>query len=383
MKKPINIFQFIACIYILSACKLYSQIAETEQQVLFSNSIISLHEYYERLENLESGMDKIQNLKERDSSLIRRILRELLLMIPYKTKLIIQDETNADSLDGELILNIDHSWFVFRLEELYKGDGSERLSFQVLLNQVKSAKETAGRLIENGNPMFPKNYMPAINEIKSRKEFQPHTEKENQNLLTEFFRWLAEQIEKFLKNLIPEGITPSESVPLQPYDLSGIGNFVVFLFYIIGGILLLFTVYRLYKLYRNRKKESGEDADDVLLPILEPGEPSEPDYHQEKASQYELSGDYRKALRHQLLSVLLYLDKKNIVRLLLYRTNTEYLLSIQDMQDLIHKDQLLKHLNLLFYHFDRAWWGLKTIDSGLYDLCKESANRIRSEFKNN
>ncbi len=381
MKISVNIFLFIASIYILSAGKLYSQITETEKQVLFSNSVISLHEYYERLEYLESGMDNIQNLKERDSSLIRGKLRELLLTIPFKARLIIQDEAHADSSDSELILSIDHGWFISRLEELYKGDGSERLSFQVLLNQVKSAKKITGRLIENGNPKFPKNYIPAINEIKSRKEFQPHTEKENRNLLTEFFRWLAEQIEKFLKNLIPEGITPSESAPLQPYDLSGIGNFVVFLFYIIGGILLAFTAYRLYKLYRNRKKESGEDADDVLLPILEPGEPAEPDYHQEKASQYELSGDYRKALRHQLLSVLLYLDKINIVRLLLYRTNTEYLVSIQDMQDLIQKDQLLKYLNLLFYHFDRVWWGFKTIDSRLYDICKESANRIRSEFK--
>lgn len=355
-----------------------AQMTETEKQLLLGRNEITLNEYYERLYYLQSRLNSLISEGKTDTAKIRSQLRSLIAFLPYQSKIIISYEDDDSSMDYRV--TVHHGWFIDHLESIAHSDTAKPAHLLLLTEQVTNAGETAGFMIEIGPPPVPESYKPKITEIKSRDEFLPQTKKENRNLLYDFFKWLAEQLEKLFGKLLPHSAPEVEIAPAVPQGITGISQILLYVFYAIGGVLLLYIIFRLARLYLKRKRAEPQDADELISSLLEPGEPAEPDYHLNQAELYASKNDYRRALRHLVLSVLLYLDKKDIIRMIFSRTNQEYLDSITDNEILPEKNNLTGLLAGLFFRFDRTWYGFKPIDREKYELCLQASEKIRKLY---
>ncbi len=368
------------CLFILSVrCgNVSAQMTETEKQLLLSTNEITLSEYYKRLNYLQSRLSGMISEGKNDTARIREQLKSLIAYLPYQSKIIIPYE------DGDTVMDyratVHHGWFIDRLELIAGADTANPVHLLFLAEQASHARETAGAMIEKGIPPVPSSYKSKIAEIKSREEFLPRTKKENRNLLYDFFKWLAEQLEKLFGKILPRSVPDPGIAPAVPQGATAFSHILLYMFYAIGGILLLYILYRLIRLYMTRKHAEQKVADELISSLLEPGEPAEPDYHRNQADLHASKNDYRRALRHLVLSALLFLDKQNIIRMIFSRTNHEYLDSIQENDKLPEKTQLTGLLTGLFFWFDRVWYGYKPIDRQVYDLCVRASEKIKKLY---
>ncbi|RYG00254.1 MAG: DUF4129 domain-containing protein, partial [Caulobacteraceae bacterium] len=95
----------------------------------------------------------------------------------------------------------------------------------------------------------------------------------------------------------------------------------------------------------------GEDAELLLLP---------PEELRSRADIYASQGNYREALRHRYLALLLQLDSRGVWRYDTHRTNWEHIAGLRR-----HENQgtLVAPLSALTRRFDRVRYGGATCDS--------------------
>ena len=216
------------------------------------------------------------------------------------------------------------------------------------------------------------HYKSRVEEILKRKEFQQDTADETgRNFLSEGLKWLLRQLMEALRKLF--GDRPPSTVPvkLPPQDFSGFAKGLMYVLYAAGAVALVIILYRLFQFYRLRQKSNAGVAGKNPDALLDPGESLEPDEHFDIAQNEARRENYRKAIRHVLISVILFLDKENLIRYPSHLTNWEFLALIQKQETLQVIHEFLFTLNRLF---DKKWYGME--HAGRDDF--EDAVQLRS-----
>jgi hypothetical protein len=191
----------------------------------------------------------------------------------------------------------------------------------------------------------------ALDSVLRDSRFHP-----SENLVQRFFDWLGGQIDRFLgwisdllQSLIPG--SPSASLPTYVFAL-------VFLIVVAGAALLIARA-------AIRRATSEAPALD------EYDEPRTSVAARDRLDRSLAGGDYRLALRYLLLSTLLELQERGVLRLRPGLTNREYLRDLE--RDLARNQAVARPMAEFIEVFDRTWYGHLPIGQAEYERCLELA----------
>jgi hypothetical protein len=189
----------------------------------------------------------------------------------------------------------------------------------------------------------------ALDSVLRDSRFHP-----SENPVQQFFDWLGGQIDRFLgwigdllRNLVPGG--PSASLPAYVFAL-------VFLVVVVGAALLIARAV----IHRASSEAPAVD---------ERAEPRTSVAARDRLDRYLAGGDYRLALRYLLLTTLLELQERDVLRLRPGLTNREYLRDLE--RDLSTNRAVAQPMAELIEVFDRTWYGHLPIDEREYARCVE------------
>jgi hypothetical protein len=170
-----------------------------------------------------------------------------------------------------------------------------------------------------------------------------------QQRMADYRNWLRTSWTNFLKWM--SGLFPAASPAQSPkIDLRWIqGFFYLSVFALL--FVLAFLVWRAVggrlgrRSTRRRVLAEGEDAELLLLP---------PDELRERARRFAEAGDFREALRHLYISLLLTLDARGVWRYDARRTNWEH---IRALRSDVSRANLIAPLSNVTRVFDRVRYG--------------------------
>ncbi|HEX9995518.1 MAG TPA: DUF4129 domain-containing protein [Abditibacterium sp.] len=152
---------------------------------------------------------------------------------------------------------------------------------------------------------------------------------------------------KWLNSLLPT--PPTSNLPSAPSD-----KWLWILFYAFVAAILGLVIWFTWRTFggsfgrRTAKREAileGEDAELLLLP---------PDELRARAENFAAQGNFREALRHRFLAMLLQLDARGVWRYDARRTNWEHIAALRRGEN---KNELLAPLGALTRRFDRVRYG--------------------------
>ncbi len=188
-------------------------------------------------------------------------------------------------------------------------------------------------------------------------------------ILEKFFKWLGSLFPSFAPR------AGGGSLP----NLS----WLIFVFWALIASLLAFLLLAAYRAFagnirwggRRRKKNEeqleGEDAELLLLP---------PDELAERAAQFASEGNFREALRHRYIALLLRLDGRGVWRYDTRRTNWEHIAALRrgDAELVGANAQIVAPLSDLTRRFDRVRYGGAPCDSAHWQQFAADAHSLES-----
>ncbi|BCM91277.1 hypothetical protein IAD21_03143 [Abditibacteriota bacterium] len=188
------------------------------------------------------------------------------------------------------------------------------------------------------------------------------------NAIANFFKWLASILPK------PKAPVVSPNVP----DLSWL--WFVFWAIMLGLLgLLLFLAARalsggnfsLWGIGRRRKKSENElrDEDAALFQLA-------PEELRDLADQFAAQGNFREALRHRFISVLVLLDARGTWRYDIRRTNWEHIAALRRDES---KRPLVAPLSDLTRSFDRVRYGDAPCDEEGWNSFQSGVRQIETQ----
>ncbi|MBX7150712.1 hypothetical protein K1X84_03660 [bacterium] len=238
-------------------------------------------------------------------------------------------------------------------------------SVSIVLERVTRALEFIEALSHHTLIQDSTDYRSRAEEILSRKEYQNNKGK---NLLSEALDWLLQKIIDALKNLFKDFKWP-EPAERTPIDFKSIGQIMLYIVYAAGAVLLILLIRQWIRYWQRRQQETADLQKDFSH-ILNPGESTEPDEHLLLADRFASEDNYRKAVRHIWLSLILYLDKYEYVRYRKFHTNEEYLKWILEQPSLAQRESIYNTMRHVASIFDRKWYGLSETTESDFELCK-------------
>jgi hypothetical protein len=223
---------------------------------------------------------------------------------------------------------------------------------------------------EDAAPFDDTDYPTLAEEILSRREFQPKTGK---NRLAELLSRFFEKLWEFLRDLIP---TPDPISIQPPMEMTVVAQVIMYVLIAVGVILLIWVIVKLVRHYRQNETAA---IDGERHPLLEPGESMEPDEHWRLAQTAALEKNYRRAIRHVLLSVILHLDRREWVHYQRHLTNREYGESIRTADRWpLHRAAHAAWTQLAGV-FDRVWYGHRHASAEDFELAVRCRNEMVRE----
>jgi hypothetical protein len=215
------------------------------------------------------------------------------------------------------------------------------------------------------------DYASRIGAILARREFQP---RESRNLLAEAWKSMWKWLEKWLEKLFGS-VKTARAKEYEPPDFSGFARVLIYAAYAVGVVLAIGLMVWLVRFFRARKGETDEQLPARLADLLEPGETLDPDEHLQLARRRASDGDFRRAIRHLFLSMLLSLDRTERMRLEVSRTNQEYLAAILRDE---HPPEFRTAFARMVPAFDRTWYGMSTVSRGEFETFLSWYEQARS-----
>ncbi|NUM79880.1 hypothetical protein HUU42_03660 [bacterium] len=238
-------------------------------------------------------------------------------------------------------------------------------SVAIVLERITRALEFIETLSHRTLVRDSVDYRSRAEQILSRKEYRDQAGK---NLLAEALDWLLQKIIDALKELFKNFKWP-EPATRTPVDFKSIGQIMLYIVYVAGAVLLILLI-RQWVRYRQRRKQETADLQKDFSHILNPGESTEPDEHLMLAERHASEGNYRKAVRHIWLSLILFLDKHDHVRYKKFQTNEEYLQWILEQPSLPQREAIYESMRHVAMVFDRKWYGLSETAESDFESCK-------------
>ena len=183
--------------------------------------------------------------------------------------------------------------------------------------------------------------------------------------LENFFKWLA--------NLFPK------SAPRAGGSSPNLG-WLIFVFWAIIASLLAFLLLAAYRAFAGnvrwggrRKKRAeeqlqNEDAELLLLP---------PDELNQRAAQFASDGNFREALRHRYIALLLRLDSRGVWHYDARRTNWEHIAALRRGQ-VAGQAEIVAPLSDLTRRFDRVRYGGALCDDDDWQQFERDAQSLEA-----
>ena len=174
-------------------------------------------------------------------------------------------------------------------------------------------------------------------------------------------QWFADSISNFFKwiaSLFPS-FTPRVGAAVPDF------GWLIFVFWALVASLVAFLLVAAYRIFagnirwggRRKKKDAealqGEDAELLLLP---------PDELGDRATQFAHNGNYREALRHRYIALLLRLDGRGVWRYDTRRTNWEHIAALR-RGAAQNSAAIVAPLSDLTRRFDRVRYGSAPCDA--------------------
>ncbi len=189
-------------------------------------------------------------------------------------------------------------------------------------------------------------------------------------------QWVADTIGNFfdwLRSLFPS-FTPRTNAAVPDF------GWLIFVFWAIIASLLAFLLVAAYRIFagnirwggRRKKQEEtefeGEDAELLSLP---------PDELGDRAAQFARDGNYREALRHRYIALLLRLDGRGVWRYDTRRTNWEHIAALR-RGAAQNGAEIVAPLSDLTRRFDRVRYGSAPCDAGDWQQFERDATELEA-----
>jgi hypothetical protein len=361
---------FITVSAVLCVSALYSQ-TPPDQQESADSSLYYLNAYYTHLSDINGKFDLLRKVdNDLTYQFIIQQVKTNYTTYFYNQPIRVPYYALTDTVPALTDVHIDHAWILQSLLNIQDSNKNYRTqTINRLQNRLDLEMRSIDELLRNPMEYDPTDYRPFLRNILNRSEYQPKNPVQDKNILAEALEWIFNKLWELLKDLF-KPVSPPSSVPevAPPLELPLIGQGLIYLIYGIGAVLLIIVIWKLIQFYRNRNKEPDVKENKSFELILEPGEPVEPDEHFLLAETAARSNNFRKAVRHLLLSAILYLDKKDWVQFENFKTNQEYLEQVLQTE-LPFRLPLHRSLSGLMAVFDRSWYGLQPAGPKDYELC--------------
>jgi hypothetical protein len=194
-------------------------------------------------------------------------------------------------------------------------------------------------------------------------------------------RWFGERFERlmnWLGSLFPQSQTRTQAPKIDPLWIK--------IFFTLSVLALLgvvaFLVWRAIggrwrtREARREVRFEGEDADLLQLP---------PDELTDRASRFAAEGNFREALRHLYIAMLLLFDQRGIWRYDTRRTNWEHIAALRGAADQSLASavpSLVPLFSDLTRRFDRVRYGNAPCTAGEWERFSQDAGVLRSQLQN-
>lgn len=300
---------------------------------------IPVGEYHKHLTQAVTALDSLAQSDENESSLsysLRDVetIRQVRNLLPASETV----ESNGESL------KVDNSWLHEELDK-YAADTSA-VRYELLKRITERVKALDERLAELERPAVGTSAAKAdesrrLEEILKRPEYAHQVQQENaiSRLVKRFFKWVMSWLPQ-PKPMNPGGVG----------ILSRIAQWVVILLAL--GVLAFVLKLFLPRMLRNRRpqKKRKEKARIVLGETLGPDQTAF-DLLSE-AEALARRGELRAAIRRAYIALLVELGDRKIISLAQYKTNSDYLRAMREIEP------LYRNVKQLTDSFERHWYGL-------------------------
>lgn len=238
---------------------------------------------------------------------------------------------------------------------------SAYLSAAVLFTVLKSNASCISKEREN-------EVNDRIKNILSSGEFSQSDKKPGKTIgqvisdaLKDFWNWLTGKIGRDVGRIGPTKRSSSAGDTIGAILLVVLKVFCIFFIIALLGAIIFFV----FKGFRRSKKIRRFQDSQLLYSI------KDPESLKNKALEYADKGQFRLAVRYLYISMLLYLNESNIIKIDKSKTNKQYLNEIRindaDKFDLAHA---------FTDEFNRSWYGNRELDKERFEYWHRNYNLL-------
>ena len=321
---------------------------------------IPVKEYHKHLKQAVTALDTLQQSDETESAVSYaardvETVRQVRMLVPT-TELV---EFSGTSVQ------VDNSWLHQQLDQ-YATDNSQT-RYELLKRTTERLKALDERLDELEGPKAGPGASKAeesrrLEEILKRPEYTRQVQQENA---------LSRLVKRFLKWVLSWFPRPKPMNSGGIGILSRIAQWVVILLAL--GVLAFVLKLFLPRMFQNRgsKKKVKAKARIVLGETLEPDQTAF-DLLSE-AEALARRGELRAAIRRAYIALLVELGDRKIISLAQYKTNSDYLRAMREIEP------LYRNVKQLTDSFERHWYGLAQADETDWMAFRSAYNQALSK----
>ena len=323
---------------------------------LIKNPVITATDYEGLLQYVLDWAGELQEYEDDNARAnIRSAFQSLRRQIPpaytFDVWVSYGDPDSVRAFDTTVVTSND--WLLNVLDEL-SGEDKDAEDIERIRNNIRQVLPAVATLKSYILIRDSSDYKKQFSAILKRQEYR---EKKNRNLLQEAFNWILDQLASIFGSIFKNSRSMEPAVE-EPRDYSLIGKALLYTAYGIGAVTVLWLVLHVYRYFRRSKQDRLSEKSDFGN-LIEPGESTEPDEHFRLAQHFAQERNFRKAIRHLFLSIILYLDRNDHIRYQKFQTNSEYLEALLKADHLNCRDELHERMKKMSVIFDETWYGMK------------------------
>lgn len=345
--------------------------AHATSELSDSIQFIGAEDYQNKLQSIYYAADTLYGITDTDAqNPVIQMMRTAEKELPnhYGVVYSYRIRMGGDSLYTG-VMRVDNRYLKQLMQQsITSDDAGHRDALRTeLLDRLYALDELA----ENGIILDTSDYRAAASRIASDKNFQPQ-QKTNvfSYFLDKFFDWL-----RSLFSGNPD--IPETKQQIDITDYGWLAKTLLYIVYALGLALLGYVIYWAYKQYRRNTSPDDALPSSPTQSIIEPGESTDYEVHASLASQFAGSGEYRKAIRHLYIALILELDTRLILRFDKAYTIREYL-AYAEKQSITR--ELLRLLIQASAQFEYSWYGHQTTDRIAFERLQQWYNDARNVF---
>lgn len=206
-----------------------------------------------------------------------------------------------------------------------------------------------------------------INSIYSMDEFNFLSEKDS--FIAEYINEKINSIKEIIKDFLKKNRVNDYEMKKVNIDDENVLAIKIIAIVFILALIIFIAIKIFFSIRKNAKNKKQEIEDDIESVIFKMKDFEE--IEKQSKEMYE-NGNYKIALRLLYISMLLYLNKKNIIKINKSKTNRQYLYELKD-SNYIYYENVDKFTDA----FNYFWYGNNNIDKNGFDIYYNEYKIIR------